>query len=342
MLTYIVSAKYKNHTDNHPNCFPTLSDALAHIPADTDEQVTIMLKPGLYHEKVTINRPYVTIQGEDAKTTTITWDDYANALMPDGSKMGTFRSYTMFLDSHDITLSNITVQNASGPRAKAGQAIALYADGDRIIVEHCRLESHQDTLFTGPLPPTVIQPGGFVGPKEFSPRINGRQFYKNCFICGDIDFIFGSATAYFEDCELYSLYDQTVASLSTEPPLVCGYVTAASTPEGQDYGYVFSHCLFTGNCPKKSVFLGRPWRNYAKTVILNCELERHIHPQGFHDWNKPAARDTCFYGEYQNTGDGADPNAKLRAPFIHHLSSEEAYHYTKKAVLAGDDNWYPD
>ena len=342
MLTYTVFSQCKNDFTDGLSCFTTLSDALAQIPSDTDEPVTILLKPGVYHEKVTINRPYVTIQGEDANTTIITWDDCANALMPDGSKMGTFRSYTMFLDNHDITLSHITVQNASGPRSKAGQAIALYADGDRITVTHCRLESHQDTLFTGPLPPTVIQPGGFIGPKEFAPRINGRHFYKNCYICGDIDFIFGSATAYFENCELYSIYEKPEITSSDKQALVCGYVTAASTPEGQEYGYVFSHCHFTSNCPEKSVFLGRPWRNYAKTVVLNCELEKHIHPEGFHDWNKPAARDTCFYGEYQNTGVGADPDHESRVSFVHELSSKEVLCFTKKAVLAGKDSWYPD
>lgn len=136
-----------------------------------------------------------------------------------------------------------------------GQALALYVDGDRILFDRCRMLASQDTIFTGPLPPKEIEPNGFIGPKQYAPRINGRHYYKDCFIRGDIDFIFGSATAYFENCELYS------QDIGRE---INGYVTAASTPEGQEYGYVFEGCHFTGNCPPRSVYLGRPWRNLQK------------------------------------------------------------------------------
>ncbi len=334
MINLIVSK-----TETGENCFSALSDAVARIPKDNGEPVTILIKAGIYREKVTIESPYITLIGEDAASTVITYDDCATQIMPDGSKRGTFRSYTMFLNSHDITLSDLTIRNEAFPRSKAGQALALYADGDRIIVKNCRLLSYQDTLFTGPLPPKPLSPGGFTGPKEFDDRIVGRQYYKNCYICGDIDFIFGSATAYFEGCEIASVYSEKLAPDQNGNPPVYGYATAASTPEGYPYGYVFHQCRFTGTCPRESVYLGRPWRNFAKTVLIDCELGAHIRKEGFHDWNKPAAHETVFYAEYHSTGEGAAPSK--RASFVKQLTEKEALNYTREAVLSGKDDWNP-
>lgn len=331
MLTYIVSKIPQTE-----NCFSTIGEAIDALPVNADTPVTILIKPGIYHEKLELARPNVTLLGEDAKNTIITYDDCATQLMPDGSKRGTFRSYTLFLNANDITLKNLTIQNASFPRSKAAQALALYADGDRICLKDCRLESYQDTLFTGPLPPAPLSPGGFTGPKEFAERIVGRQLYQNCYICGDIDFIFGSAVAYFENCEIASVFSEELSPDANGNTPVYGYATAASTPEGYPYGYVFDHCSFTGTCPKGSVYLGRPWRNFAKTVLLNCHLGSHIRPEGFHDWNKKEAHDTIFYAEYQSTGDGASPDQ--RASFVRQLSDEEARSYTKENVLSG---WNP-
>lgn len=334
MITYHVSPSACGE-----NSFPTITQAIAHIPENTDEPVTVILSPGVYREKITLARPYVTLSGEDAASTVISFGHCATQLMEDGAKRGTFRSYTMFLDSHDITLKNLTVRNESFPRSKAGQAIALYADGDRIIVENCRLESYQDTLFTGPLPPAALSPGGFAGPKEFAERIVGRQYYRNCYICGDIDFIFGSALAYFEECEIASVFSEELLPDKDGNPPVYGYVTAASTPEGYPYGYVFHKCRFTGTCPKESVYLGRPWRNFAKTVLIDCELGSHIRKEGFHDWNKKDAHDTVFYAEYRSTGEGAAPGS--RASFVRQLSASAAGQYKKEAVLSGKDGWKP-
>lgn len=227
------------HVSDNPEHFSSIGSALAQIPANNTTPVIIEIAPGIYHEKLTINKPYITLRGmgESSAHTVISYDDYALDLMEDGSKRGTFRTYTLFIDTHDITLQHLTIENASGDSATHGQAIALYADGDRLMIDSCRLLGHQDTLFTGPLPEKERQPGGFIGPKQFAPRINGRQYYKNCYICGDIDFIFGSATAYFEHCTLESLL-RTKASAQSDAlsdtsafPLIQGYVTAASTPK---------------------------------------------------------------------------------------------------------------
>lgn len=338
------------HVSTVSGNYSTVGAALDSIPSDNTSPVTIEIAPGVYREKLTISKPYVTLRGLGASSsdTVLTYDDYANALMENGEKYGTFRSYSVFIDTHDVTLENLTVENASGDSKTHGQAIALYADGDRLVIHNCRLLGHQDTLFTGPLPPMELKPGGFAGPKQFAPRINGRHYYKDCYICGDIDFIFGSATAYFENCTIESLCRTPEGS---SPENIQGYATAASTPEGQEYGYVFSCCRFTTDrCPDGSVYLGRPWRDYAKTVLLNCELGRHIHPAGFHDWNKETARDTVFYAEYNSlpltdadcpSCDAGQPPFHRRASFCCKLDSLQAAHFSKENVLCGSDGWLP-
>jgi pectinesterase len=186
----------------------------------------------------------------------------------------------------------------------------------------------QDTIFTGPLPPKEIEKNGFIGPKQYAPRINGRHYYKDCFIRGDIDFIFGSATAYFENCELYSR--DTGREIN-------GYVTAASTPEGQEYGYVFEGCHFTGNCPPRSVYLGRPWRNFARVVLLHCRMEEHIRREGWHDWGKREAHDTLYFAEAGSTGPGAVPEE--RPEWVTLLNEDELTPYSRARVLGGKDGW---
>lgn len=337
------------HVSDNPEHFSSIGSALAQIPANNTTPVIIEIAPGIYHEKLTINKPYITLRGmgESSAHTVISYDDYALDLMEDGSKRGTFRTYTLFIDTHDVTLQHLTIENASGDSATHGQAIALYADGDRLMIDSCRLLGHQDTLFTGPLPEKERQPGGFIGPKQFAPRINGRQYYKNCYICGDIDFIFGSATAYFEHCTIESLL-RTKTSAQSDAlsdtsafPLIQGYVTAASTPKGQAYGYVFSDCRFTSkDCPAGSVYLGRPWRDYAKTILISCELGAHIHPAGFHDWNRENTHDTVYYAEYASFPATSDYRPLSdRADFVQNLNEQQAGYFAKELVL-GD--WAPD
>ncbi len=323
----------------HVSAHESVMQALQSVPADHTGEIIIHIAPGFYYEKVTLDRPFLTLIGDSPETTVITFDDHANALMPDGLRRGTFRSYTMLIDAHDVCLKNLTVENASAPRSLAGQAIALYADGDRLVFDNCRFLGFQDTLFTGPLPEKEYQPGGFVGPKEFAPRINGRHYYHHCLIAGDIDFIFGSATAYFEDCEIRSVHNEELPREADGSTPVYGYITAASTPCGQSFGYVFHNCRLTGECPEKSVYLGRPWRDYAKTVFLSCRMDAHIKPEGFHDWDKTHARDLLFFGEYNSYGEGSA--FVSRAPFVKNLSKIQADAYTREKVLGGTDHWNP-
>lgn len=311
--------------------FRSVSEALAFLQDDGTEPVTIIIKEGVYREKLTIRRDNVTMIGEGHVV--LTWDDYAGKLMENKETYGTFRSYTVFVDACDFTAKNITFENSAGP---VGQALALYADGDRLVFDHCTFLGYQDTVFTGPLPPKEHLPGGFRGPKEFAPRIKGRQYFCHCRIYGNTDFIFGSAVAYFEKCEIISRK--------------AGFITAASTPEGQEYGYVFDNCYLKNGtdengepcCKESSTYLGRPWREYAKTVFLNCRMDGHIIPTGWHDWDKPEAHGTICYAEYHSSGEGAPRNGIGRVGFSVQLTDEEAQHYTKDKVLMGADGWKPE
>ena len=295
----------------------TLTKALSLLPPDDGTPAVIRLAPGLYREKAVVSRAHTTIEGAGAAHTHIVWDDAARTLLADGRKRGTFRTATLRTDAPDITLRGLTIENTAAPREAAGQAIALYADGDGLLVEDCALLGAQDTLFTAPLPPKEIEKDGFIGPKQFAPRIPQRQLYRRCRIAGDVDFIFGGAAAWFEDCELVSIDGR--ANRCAPCP---GFVCAPSTPEGQRFGYVFSHCRFTADgAAAGSVYLARPWREWARVTLLCCELGGHINPAGFDDWNKPLAHSTAFFAEYGSFGPGAQGP---RAAFARQLGSAEA------------------
>ncbi len=351
MTTFYVD---KNTTENE-NHFSSLSAAINALPGDPSIDVNIKISPGEYYEKTELRRGNVTIEGtgNSAVETVIYYDDCARQDMPDGSKRGTFRSYSFFIDASNVTVKNLTIANSSGTEDKAWQAIALYADGDDLYFENVRLLGRQDTLFTGPLPPKEIQPGGFIGPKQFDERINGRHHYKNCYICGNVDFIFGSATALFENCVIESLArafevqkkspasesgsDKSDKNKSDEKQsddiVIHGYITAPSTPEGQEYGYIFKGCNFVSQeCPPGSVYLGRPWRDYARSVFIDCTIGEHICKEGFHDWDKPHAREcSCFatYGCFRPDGEAFVPSA----PFAREIDENELDFLTYEKIF---------
>lgn len=298
-----------------------LQKAIAALPDDGVPAV-LTLAPGQYREKVELRRPHTTIEGAGAGQTRIVWDDAATAIHPDGQKRGTFRTYTLLVLANNCTLRGLTIENAARPRESVGQCIALFAESDLFTCEDCTLLSAQDTLYTGPLPPREVIPGGFLGPTQLLPRMRQRHTYRRCAIHGDVDFIFGGAAAWFEDCDIVSI------NAYTDGRVPSGYAAAASTPEGQKYGYVFHRCRFLAGegVPEKCMYLGRPWREYAKTVLLHCHIGPHIKPEGWDDWGKPAFHEHGFYAEYGCTGPGSDLSA--RAAFAHVLTDSEAAAYT--------------
>ncbi len=167
--------------------FVSIADALSSIPHGYTGESLLHIHRGVYRERVTITHPNITLVGDSCQDTVLTYDLSANMTMEDNTRRGTFRTYSCFIDTHDVTFKNLSVANTAGPGPVCGQAIALYGDGDRLMFDNCRFLGGQDTLFTGPLPPKELEPGGFVGPKQFSPRVNGRHYYRNCYLEGDID-----------------------------------------------------------------------------------------------------------------------------------------------------------
>ena len=195
---------------------------------------------------------------------------------PDGRPYHTFRTASLMIFADHVTLRHCTVENTAGP--DFGQAIALYLDGDDIVVEDCILRGYQDTLFLAPLPPEPFEKDGFIGPKEFDERCRRTFVFRRCLIEGSIDFIFGGATALFEECEFRSVAP--------------GYIFAPCTPPDVKEGFVAKRCRFTcsDNVPDQSCYIGRPWRENGHVRIEDCTLGRHIHPDGWNDWGKDHSR----------------------------------------------------
>ena len=183
--------------------FSEIMHALEYAKQFDGKEVYIHIEPGVYRERIVVSQDYITFIGKDAENTILVYGDGAFDLMEEGDKRGTFRTPSVFIDANHFKAMNITFQNDAGQGEVVGQALAIYADGDQLVFENCRFDGHQDTIFTAPLPLKEMQPGGFKGPKEFAPRVHGRHLYKDCYIAGNIDFIFGSATAFFENCEIY-------------------------------------------------------------------------------------------------------------------------------------------
>lgn len=219
---------------------------------------------------------------------------YAREMHEDGKARGTFRSYSVLVDGNNITFRNCVFENTAGKGEDVGQALALYLDGDNITLENCTLRGHQDTLFLAPLPEKEIIPGGFLGPKQFTERTNRTFYFKNCRIEGGVDFIFGGATAYFDNCEFVSVES--------------GYIFAPSTPKDVKTGFVARNCRFTAtkNVPDGSCFIARPWRDHAALEIVNCYLGKHINSAGFDDWGKIHAHKTVRFTEQASYGEGAN------------------------------------
>lgn len=287
-------------TDGSGN-FKTVQEAINAVPDFRKNRTTIFIKPGVYKEKLVLpkSKSNVTLTGADALTTIITYDDYATRKNKFGEEMGTTGSTSFYVFGDDFTAENITFQNSAGP---VGQAVAVRIDADRVVFTRCRFLGWQDTLYP-------------FGEKS-------RIYFNTCYIEGSVDFIFGWATAVFEACTIHCKQN--------------GYITAASTPEGARFGFVFLNCTITGDAEPNSFYLGRPWRPFAKTVFIHCTLGKHIKPEGWHNWSKPDAEKTSYYAEYASTGPGANPTT--RAAWTHQLTDDEAKQYTLENIF-GD--WKP-
>jgi len=295
--------------------FRTLQEAIATVPENSPDRTVLEIKPGRYHGPVVISAKLakVTLRGEDAQTTIIDWERNVKGERPPGAD-GTNPGVSVA--GKDFHAENITFQNSSGDQ---GQGLALRVDADRAVFAHCRFLGWQDTLMIN----------------------GGRQYFHDCYLEGRVDFIYGDATAFFENCEVHSKNG--------------GYVTAASTPANHPFGFVFRHCRLTGdttpwpdpNAPKPpkpgkfpNTHLGRPWRPDANVIFLECEMGEHIQPEGWNNWGQTAYQTTARYGEYASTGPGAHPDQRVY--WARRLTKEEADKITPATVLTGPDAWNPE
>jgi pectinesterase len=302
--------------DDGSGDFKTVQEAVNASPDDSADRTIIHIKPGTYYGQIIVpkTKANLTFEGEDAQTTKITWDRNVQEPIPEGADKF---NPGIQIKATDFHADQLTIENTSGDH---GQALALRIDADRATITNCRIIAWQDTLMIN----------------------NGRDYFKDCYIAGRVDFIYGPATGWFENCEIHSRNG--------------GHVTAASTPQDHPFGFVFNHCKLTGDAnpwqppttgplstrpvkvtPKAD--LGRPWRPYGSVTFLNCEMGDHITPKGWNNWGKVENEKTARYAEYNTTGDGANPDSRVK--WSKQLDKDAAEKITIEAVLGGDDGWKP-
>lgn len=294
--------------DGHGD-YRTVQEGIDACPDYSHQEITrILIRKGTYKEMVSIphTKFRLYIKGEGADNTLITYDKYAKALWPGRDiAVGTSGSASIYIHASYITFEDIAFENSAGEGKEIGQAVAVFTDGDFLFFNRCRFLGNQDTLYT------YGRFGKFGGIK--------RNYFKDCYIEGTTDFIFGTSIAYFENCHIHSKKNS--------------YVTAASTLQGQKYGYVFVDCRLTADEGIDKCYLGRPWGAYAKTVFIHCELGSHILPEGWHDWEKEGKPDTkknSYYAEYGNFGPGA---RGPRVKWAHSLREKDLREYSFEKVM---------
>ncbi len=285
--------------------YKTVQEAIDHVPAHNTKPTEIFVKKGIYQERVLVDstKNFIRLIGEDEEKTIITFNNHAGMTLPSGKRMGTPESSSFFIYAHDFTARNITFKNDAG--FTAGQAVAVLAHGDRLTFDHCRLIGFQDVLYT-------------EGERS-------RQYYRDCYIEGTTDFIFGPSTAVFDQCYINSKKSS--------------HVTAASTSDSKPYGYVFLDCKLTADTALHGVSLGRPWKPRACVAYIRCYLGPHIIAGGWNNWSNPDNEKTARFAEYKSTGPGANPDARVQ--WSRQLTKKEAGQYTIKNILAGLDGWSP-
>lgn len=288
--------------------YKSIQEAVNAVRDLSQEEVIIHIKPGIYREKLIIPswKKNIVLKGESNETTIITNSDYSGKEFPGGkdpfgrSKFSTYTSYTVLVQGAGFRAEDLTIENRSG---RVGQAVALHLEGDRAMIIRCRLLGNQDTLYTA--------------------TAESRQYYRDCYIEGTTDFIFGEATCVFKNCEIKSLSNS--------------YITAAATNRDQQFGFVFLECRLTADSSVTKCFLGRPWRPNAKTVFLYTELGKHIVPEGWNNWNNASNENTVLYAEYKNSGAGAHTGHRVK--WSKQLTKKAASVYSMNRIFK---NWNPE
>ncbi len=282
--------------------YKTVQAAFDAVPVNNKKPLTIYVKSGTYREKLHLDsgKNFVELKGESRFSTILIFDDHTGKNDPSGRPINTQTSHSVIINADNFTARNITFANDAG--FTAGQAVALDSRGDKAQYYNCRVVGNQDILLLN--------------------NEKGRQYFKDCYIEGTTDFIFGAAPAWFENCHIHSKKNS--------------HITAASTPQQNPYGFIFNDCVLTGDSTLHTVCLGRPWRPYSMVIYMHCYIGQQVKPEGWSNWNQTESYKTARYSEYQNYGPGSA--TKNRVSWSKQLSDADAANITIKNVL-GD--WMP-
>ncbi|XP_020203620.1 probable pectinesterase/pectinesterase inhibitor 51 [Cajanus cajan] len=295
-------------------CYESVQDAVNAAPNNSDKRFVIYIKEGVYTERVRVplRKRNVVFLGDGMGKTVITGS--ANVGQPG---ITTYNSATVGVAGDGFVAKNLTIQNTAGPNAH--QAVAFRSDSDLSVIENCEFIGNQDTLYAHSL----------------------RQFYKSCRILGNVDFIFGNSASIFQDCEIL------VRPRQEEPQKGENNAVTAHgrTDPAQSTGFVFNNCTINGteeymtlynSKPQVHInYLGRPWKEYSRTVFIHSFLGALITPQGWMPWSGDFALKTLYYGEFENSGPGSNPTQ--RVPWSNQVPAEHVSSYSAQSFIQGDD-----
>jgi pectinesterase len=300
--------------------FPTIQMAMDHHPFagngpnGRQGRVYIEIQPGVYHERVIVtqNHTNITLVGMGKSPSEVVITSSLNAKQAGG----TFFAETVEINGGGFEADNLTFENTAG---NTGQAVAAAVRADRAVFKNCRFLGHQDTLFAD----------------------YGRQYYVNSYIEGGVDFIFGNAAAVFDHSEIHANgRGYLTAQSRTDPRQSTGYVIVNSRVTGGIEDVAVPAGRSVDVSPQNTISLGRPWRPYSRVVYIKTELPANISPQGWNAWGNTPGQPQAYYAEYENTGPGANPKARIS--WSHQLTAEQAARYMPKVFLAGADHWNPE
>lgn len=298
--------KYKYHfvvAKDGSGDYKYIQDAINAMRVFPLAPITLYIKNGVYNEKIELA----------AVNTDVTFigESVEKTIISFNDysgrgKMGTFDSYTAKISGNRFKAENITFENTAG---RVGQAVALFVDADKAVFKNCKFLGNQDTIYNG---------------GEYS-----RQLFVDCYIEGTTDFIFGPATVVFKNCNILCKTNS--------------YITAPNTSKDKEFGFVFLDCKISVTNEVDKMYLGRPWRAWAKSVFIKCELPKQIAPAAWDNWGNTENEKTVFFAEYECFGEGFRP--KERAAWTHQLKKTEAERYTLKNILgsnskSSEKEWY--
>ncbi len=269
-----------------------------------EEPALVYLEKGVYRAKTEITADNITIIGK-GKDTVLTNGDYARKIHADGREYNTFRTYTLCITGNNVTLKNLTVVNSNTAPQDVGQCVALSVHGNMFRADGVNLVSTQDTLFLSPFPDDLtVRYADFLPKRQLYREGSSLHVFTNCRIVGNVDFIFGCSEAYFEKCEIVSVNDARGI----------GFVSAPAHPLAEAHGFTFIDCSFEDNgAGENTVYLARPWRDFGKSVFINCSLGRHVRSELFDKWNDTDRDRTARFCHYGLKGIDVKPVAWAKA-----------------------------